>query len=69
MKICPGVATMCLSQVGPRFNKQNLSVLGLLAGKAVCPRDAFACRTVSLVLEPDPRKIEKEGLVNGAGWK
>ena len=22
-----------------------------------------------LVSEPDPRKIEKEGLVNGAGWK
>ena len=22
-----------------------------------------------LVLEPDPQKIEKEGLVNGAGWK
>ena len=23
----------------------------------------------NLVLEPDPRKIGKEGLVNGAGWK
>ena len=22
-----------------------------------------------VVSEPDPRKIEKEGLVNGAGWK
>ena len=22
-----------------------------------------------LVSEPDPREIEKEGLVNGAGWK
>ena len=22
-----------------------------------------------LVLDPDPRKIEKEGLVNRAGWK
>ena len=57
MKICPWVATMCLSQVEPRFNKQNLSILGLLAGKAVCPRGAFACRSVSLVSEPDPQKI------------
>ena len=22
-----------------------------------------------IVSEPDPRKIEKEGLVNGAGWR
>ena len=28
--------------------------------------DKIACH---LVLEPDPRKIGKEGLVNGAGWK
>ena len=24
---------------------------------------------ITVVSEPDPRKIEKEGLVNGAGWK
>ena len=26
-------------------------------------------RATVLVLEPDPGKIRKEGLVNGAGWK
>ena len=24
---------------------------------------------MNVVLEPDPLKIEKEGLINGAGWK
>ena len=39
------------------------------------PSQGVACETRAysgdrrLVSEPDPRKIEKEGLVNGAGWK
>ena len=27
------------------------------------------CHSYTIVLEPDPRKIGKEGLVNEAGWK
>ena len=42
---------------------------GVLADILSIPHYVSSPVFPTVVSEPDPRKIEKEGLVNGVGWK
>ena len=60
--------SICDTPVLPNLRSACQIILGQATPFAACETRAYSGGR-RLVSEPDPRKIEKEGLVNGAGWK